>query len=215
MWCQGWLICLWTGIHLGKSCACMLGRCSVGQVWTKKPDNWPKVNKGPEEVPYINDLPASLLSSSSLGGMLHPFSWCEHLCLASVLPKLFLCVLFHLFLCFVSNNKLCLFLQFLHSWLMNFSMRAKNQGKFASNLQPLMVWWLEFLIFIQPIHIQFLGKELRSSFTPLFIANSPRSGRQLKSDELLNQLSQLLMSLILVLLHACGGMASTIIIRIK
>ena len=65
----------------------MLGRCSVGQVWEKKPDNWPKVNKGPEEVPYINDLPASLLSSSSLGGMLHPFSWCEHLCLASVLPK--------------------------------------------------------------------------------------------------------------------------------
>ena len=59
----------------------------VDQVWEKKPDNWPKVNKGPEEVPYINDLPASLLSSSSLGGMLHPFSWCEHLCLASVLPK--------------------------------------------------------------------------------------------------------------------------------
>lgn len=85
-------------------------------------------------------------------------------------------------------------------------MRAKSHGKFASNLQPLMVWWLGFLIFIQPIHIQFLGRELRSSFTPLFIA---------QSDELLNQLSQLLMSLILVLLHACGGMASTIIIRIK
>ena len=43
-------------------------------------------------------------------------------------------------------------------------MRAKSQGKFASNLQPLMVWWLGFLIFIQPIHIQFLGRELRSYF---------------------------------------------------
>ena len=72
MWCQGWLICLWDEIHLGKS-ACTLGRCSVGQLWKKKPDNWPKVNKGPEEVPYINDLPASLLSSSSLGGMPAPF----------------------------------------------------------------------------------------------------------------------------------------------
>ena len=36
-----------------------------GRVWKKKPDNWPKVNKDPEELPYISDLnhlfPALLL----------------------------------------------------------------------------------------------------------------------------------------------------------
>ena len=33
------------------------GECPrVGQVRKKKPDKWPKVNKDPEELPYINDL---------------------------------------------------------------------------------------------------------------------------------------------------------------
>ena len=56
-------------------------------MWKKKPENWLKVNKDPEELPYINDLIASLLSSSSLGGQSHLFSVGVHLVLASVLTK--------------------------------------------------------------------------------------------------------------------------------
>ena len=75
-------------------------------MWKKKPDNWPKVNKEPEELPYINDLNASLLLSS-LGGMpTHFLSGCASVPCLSSLNKLFLCVLSHL-LCCVSNNKLC------------------------------------------------------------------------------------------------------------
>ena len=37
----------------------------AGQVWKKKPDNWPKVDKDQEEVSYVSDLnhlfPALLL----------------------------------------------------------------------------------------------------------------------------------------------------------
>lgn len=54
-------------------------------------------------------------------------------------------------------------------------MRAKSQGKFASNLQPLMVWWLGFLIFIQATQVQFLGRKLRSRFTPPLTAALLRS----------------------------------------
>ena len=36
----------------------------TGQLWEKKQDNWPKVNKDPEELPCINDLTASLLHPS-------------------------------------------------------------------------------------------------------------------------------------------------------
>ena len=58
----------------------------ASQVWKKKPDNWAKVNKSREELPYINDLttsPAVLLirdhpHSSSLGA---------HLCLTPTLTK--------------------------------------------------------------------------------------------------------------------------------
>jgi len=28
----------------------------AGQVWKKKTDNWPKVNKEPEELPYLSEL---------------------------------------------------------------------------------------------------------------------------------------------------------------
>ena len=53
-------------MHIGK-------RPTAGQVWKKKPDNWPKINKDPEELPYISDLTASLLLSSSLGRTPTPF----------------------------------------------------------------------------------------------------------------------------------------------
>ena len=41
----------------------------AGQVWKKEPSNWPKASKDLEELPYMNDLAASLLCSSSLGGL--------------------------------------------------------------------------------------------------------------------------------------------------
>ena len=59
----------------------------AGQVWRKKPDNWPEMNRDPEELPHISDLTASLLGSSSLWGRSHPSSPGVHLCLASVLTK--------------------------------------------------------------------------------------------------------------------------------
>ena len=39
---------------LEKSCAHMLPR--AGQVWKNKSDCWPKLNKDPEELPYISFL---------------------------------------------------------------------------------------------------------------------------------------------------------------
>ena len=57
LWDPSWLRSEWT-----------LEECPrVGQVWKKKPDNWLKADKDLEELPYINDLTASLLCSSSLG----------------------------------------------------------------------------------------------------------------------------------------------------
>ena len=61
----------------------------AGQVWKKKPGNWPKVNKDPEGLPDINDLTASLLPSSPLGGRPDPCSPGVHLSLASVLTNCF------------------------------------------------------------------------------------------------------------------------------
>ena len=131
---------LWAGIHLGKELHTHAEEGPrAGQVWKKKPGNWPKVNKDLEELSYINDLTASLLHSSLLGGRPHPFSPGVYLCLPSALNKLFLCVLSHL-LCCVSNNKprtcfysFCLLETFL------LSNGGKSQGKFASNLWPLLV----------------------------------------------------------------------------
>ena len=60
-----------------------------------------KEDKDPEELPYINDLTASLPCSSSRGGCSHPSS------LAVRLPCFCLWVLSLLFLCCVSDNKLC------------------------------------------------------------------------------------------------------------
>ena len=57
------------------------------QVWKKKPDNWPKVNKEPAELTYIDDFTASLLPSSSLGRTPTPLLSSGHLCPASVLSK--------------------------------------------------------------------------------------------------------------------------------
>ena len=41
---------LW--VHFGK------GSSKVGQVWKKETDNWPKVNKDPEELPSVSGLTA-------------------------------------------------------------------------------------------------------------------------------------------------------------
>ena len=85
----------------------MLGR--LGRVrWKKKPDNWPKVNKDLEELTYIRDLTASSLRPSSLGRTPTAFlSGCASLPCFCLNYTLFLCVLLHLLLRYVSNNKLC------------------------------------------------------------------------------------------------------------
>ena len=54
----------------------------VGQVWKKKPDNWLKINKDPEELTYRNDLTASFLLTKADA---HTFSLGVNLCLASIL----------------------------------------------------------------------------------------------------------------------------------
>ena len=80
---------LWAGVHLGKKLHTHVGEGPrAGQVWKKKPDNWPEVNKDLEELPYINDLTDSLLCSSSLGGDAHILSSPGvYFCLASALKR--------------------------------------------------------------------------------------------------------------------------------
>ena len=44
------------GIHLSKKLRMHVGEGPrAGQVWQKKPDNWPKVNKDPEGLSYGSD----------------------------------------------------------------------------------------------------------------------------------------------------------------
>ena len=58
----------------------------VGQVWKKKPDNWLKINKDPEELTYRNDLTASFLLTKADA---HTFSLGVNL--ASILTSFFVC----------------------------------------------------------------------------------------------------------------------------
>ena len=58
-------------------------------MWKKKPDNWSRISKDREELPFIKDLTASLLHSSSLWGRPHAFSLSAHLWLASLLTNCF------------------------------------------------------------------------------------------------------------------------------
>ena len=77
----------------------------VGQAWKRNQIIGLKEDRDPEELPYINDLAPFLLCSSSQGERSRPFFLGVHLCLASVLTKLFLYMLSHLLLCYISNNK--------------------------------------------------------------------------------------------------------------
>ena len=52
---------------------------------------------------------------------------------------------------------------------------GKDQGKIASSLYLLLVWWLGFLVFIQAMQVQFLGRELQSCFIPWLTSASLRS----------------------------------------
>ena len=79
---------------------------TVGQMWKRKPDNWPERRQRPRRIDLINDLTAPLLCSSQ--GDAHILSlrqWISALFLYH-LNKLLLCVL-SLLLCYVSDNKLC------------------------------------------------------------------------------------------------------------
>ena len=57
----------WKTLH-----TCIQKDPRVGQVWKKTPDNWPQVNKGLAELPYMNYL-ATSLPCFSLGRMPTPF----------------------------------------------------------------------------------------------------------------------------------------------
>ena len=61
------------------------GAIAFFEVWKRKPDNWLKVNQDLEELPYIDDVTAFLLLTSSLGETPTPFSPGEPLCFASVI----------------------------------------------------------------------------------------------------------------------------------
>jgi len=61
------------------------GAIAFFEVWKRKPDNWLKVNQDLEELPYIDDVTAFLLLTSSLEETPTPFSPGEPLCFASVI----------------------------------------------------------------------------------------------------------------------------------
>lgn len=90
----------------------------AGQVWKKEPSNWPKARKDLEGLPYMSHLAASLLCSSSLGGLPALFLSgyiCISLCLESFLnEQTVLCVLAHVS-CYVSSSKLCAYFTVLAS----------------------------------------------------------------------------------------------------
>ena len=45
------------GIHLSKKLGTHVRECPrTGQLWEKKQDNWPKINKDPEKLSYVSDL---------------------------------------------------------------------------------------------------------------------------------------------------------------
>ena len=46
-----------------------------------------------------------------------------------------------------------------------------------------MAWWLGFLVFIQATQVQFLGRELRSLFMPLFPRIARRDKKAFLSDQ--------------------------------
>ena len=82
---------LWAGIHFGKMLHAHVGKCPrAGQVWKKKPDNWPKISQDLEELSYINGLTVYSLHSSSFRGTPTPFlSGGMYFCLACILTNCF------------------------------------------------------------------------------------------------------------------------------
>ena len=62
-----------------------------------------------------------------------------------------------------------------------FTVFASVRNAFFTGGKSQGVWWLGVLVFIQATQVQFLGREVRSRFTPPLTAASPRSGRAQKS----------------------------------
>ena len=56
-----------------------------------------------------------------------------------------------------------------------FTVFASVRNAFFTGGKSQGVWWLGFLVFIQATQVQFLGRELRSRFTPPLTAACPRS----------------------------------------
>ena len=91
--CEHASIDLYGGIHLRRKLHRHLWEGAwISQVWRKKQDNWPKVNKDLEGLSHISDLNTSRLCSSSL--TLHSSAG-VYLCPPSELDEqtVFLCAL--------------------------------------------------------------------------------------------------------------------------
>ena len=100
--CEHASIDLYGGIHLRRKLHRHLWEGAwISQVWRKKQDNWPKVNKDLEGLSHISDLNTSRLCSSSLRT---PLQVCISALLLNWMNKLFSRVLSHT-LCYVSNHK--------------------------------------------------------------------------------------------------------------
>ena len=196
-------------IHLGSGVRVHPGECpSVGQVWKKKPGNWPEGRQRPRRTAlykWLNRLITALLLTRR-GVHTLPLRVCISALLLPQLSRPFLCVLPLLFC--VSDNKLC---TCIYSFCLCdkrdfFSTGDKNPGENNSLASsPLLVWCPGFLVPIQAaaaaaakllqscptlcdpidgsppgyavpgiLQVEFLGRELRSRFTPLLTA-APRS----------------------------------------
>ena len=101
---------------------------------------------------------------------------CISALLLSQLNQLFLSVLSHLLLHYVSNNKLCICI---HSFCLHdkctFQWGQISRENYLLACSPCWSGDLGFLVLIQTTQVQFLGRELRSCFMPLLPAASLRS----------------------------------------
>ena len=102
------------GIHLNKELCTHLGEGPrTSQVWKKKRENWPKVNKDLEGLSWMTDLNHVL--TVLLIQDTHILLWeCISALLLSWISKLLLCVLSHILCCVC--NKICYCFQFLPPW---------------------------------------------------------------------------------------------------
>lgn len=151
--------------HVGLQCAHPGGGSQGRSVWKKQVIGL-KEGKEPEGTGPTNDLSTSSLFSSSGVARSILFWVCVS---ALLLMKPFLCVLSHFVVGLTPNNKPVPAFTISASVRNAFSLRQMIQEN-SFQPQPLLVWWLGFLVLSQATQVQFLGRELGSHFTPLLTA---------------------------------------------